>query len=633
MDKKRIAIFTTGWCSEILSQFLEGLTDSLRDEHADLFLFLCYPTFTDSLAIRQGQLNIFKLPDLKRFDGAVIFGSGLNFPDELNDLIRRCNEAGLPVIMQGAEDPSVYCVGSDNYVATTDLCEHLTVHHDVKDIIFIAGAESSYDSNLRLQAIKDYLSERGLSYSLKEVYYTNWENAAVTQYIRDYCRQGRTLPGAFICANDGLAMEACVSLSAHGYEVPKDVIVTGFDFIEDSQVFDPSIATVDQRFFAMGYECGKLWTDLVNRVDREKKVIIPCKFIPGDSCGCGEIRNADKLRRRKGRENFSNRAMTNYFNRKLNLIDQTILSGASYQEFRNAVSQMYIDDHDYEGDSFHVLLEPNFGLSIYNSGIKLRTDGYGKLMDVIYSSEDGLLFTEDQLKSRDLIPGYDRSAANHMYVFVPLFENNNAYGYLVFRDCMEKVANHFLQTYQNRMNIVLEKFRHSISLDLLNKRLMDLMRKDSMTNVNNRTAYEDMENRLQSEINMETISEFGIVMFDINNLKVINDTRGHDAGDAYIIRSAKLICDIFKHSPVYRIGGDEFVVVLTGNDFLARAALMDELNRRMEIFEKGGSSSIDYISIASGLSVYEPGIDRTIQDVVKRADNAMYERKKEMKHN
>ena len=71
--KKKIAVFTTGWCCEILSQFLMGMEESLSSDGADIFLFLGYSMYSDSEANRKGDLNIFNLPDLHDFDAAVIF--------------------------------------------------------------------------------------------------------------------------------------------------------------------------------------------------------------------------------------------------------------------------------------------------------------------------------------------------------------------------------------------------------------------------------------------------------------------------------------------------------------------------------------------------------------------------------
>ncbi len=626
--KKKIAFFTTGWCCEILSQFISGMQKAFGSEGADIFLFLCYATYGDSAAMKKGEMNIFELPDLRDFDGVVIFGSGLDFKDIVEMILSRCREAGVPVIMQGAEREGISYIGSDNYQATRDLCAHLLERHKVSKIVFFAGTPDSHDSNLRLKAIQDHLEENGCSGYLKEVFYTNWENAAASRRVNELCATEEGLPDAIICANDGLAMESCLAVFNNGYSVPDDVIVTGYDFINDSQIFDPAIASVDQCLTEMGEAAGILWEQIVKgEVENGTSRIIPCRFVPGDSCGCYEDRNSDMIRRKVGRDGFANRSMTTYFNRKLDNIDSVVLGSSTFDEFKRNLHDLLVRDHVYEGDSFHVLLEPNFGLSIYDSDIKMRTKGYSHNREVLYSSEDGVSYNGEVFAGRELIPGYKADGENHLYVFLPLHEGDSVYGYIIFRDCIEKVYNRYLHTYQNRMNLVFEKFRHALTLDQINIKLMDLMRKDPLTGVKNRMAYEDKEKYLQSLVNSESDTEFAIAMFDVNNLKLINDTGGHDAGDDYLKRCCHLICRIFKHSPVYRVGGDEFLAVLCDEDYDGREELRAELISCMSPYSDRLPLPDDYVSIASGIAVYDPQADQNVSDVLKRADEEMYENK------
>ncbi len=630
--KKKIAFFTTGWCCEILSQFISGMQKAFSSEHVDIFLFVCYATYGDNDAVRRGEMNIFNLPDLNDFDGAVLFGSGLDFHDVVDEILRRCREAGIPVIMQGAEREGVSYVGSDNYQATRDMCAHLIEEHDAHRIVFFAGTADSHDSNLRLEAIKDYLNECGHPEYLEEVFYTNWENAAASRFVKELCTSGKELPDVVICANDGLAMESCLSFIENGHKVPDDVMVTGFDYIDDSQIFDPSIASVDQCLTEMGEAAAQLWLDIINgRAAAGTSRIIPCRFIPGESCRCHEYRNSDKMRRRVGREGFSKRSMTTYFNRKLDRIDSTVLSSRAYEELKKNLYDLLCKDHEYEGDSYHVLLEPNFGLSIYDSDIKLNTKGYSRNMDVVYSYEDGVRYAGESFDSVDLVPGYIADAANHLYVFVPLHEEDEAYGYVIFRDCVDKIYNRFLHNYQNRLSLVLDKFRHALTLDHINKKLLDLMGKDSLTGVKNRMAYEDKEKYLQSLINDGSDTAFAIAAFDVNNLKLINDNNGHDAGDEYLNRCCHLICSVFKHSPVYRMGGDEFLAVLHDEDYDRAEELSADMKSRMSPYSDEMPLPDDYVSIAMGMAKFDPAKDRSVADVMKRADEKMYEDKTRIK--
>ena len=105
-----------------------------------------------------------------------------------------------------------------------------------------------------------------------------------------------------------------------------------------------------------------------------------------------------------------------------------------------------------------------------------------------------------------------------------------------------------------------------------------MARLDVLTGIRNKNAFSEYSALLDSKIqNLHDTMHFGIVMCDLNDLKKINDTRGHSFGDEAIQRASRLICDIFDHSPVFRTGGDEFVVILDGRDFIERDTLLKKL--------------------------------------------------------
>ena len=157
-------------------------------------------------------------------------------------------------------------------------------------------------------------------------------------------------------------------------------------------------------------------------------------------------------------------------------------------------------------------------------------------------------------------------------------------------------------------------------------RMKDMAYKDSLTGVENKHAYKKMESGLNAEIFAGTAPSFAIAVCDLNNLKHINDTLGHSVGDDFIKEACRIICEIFAHSPVYRTGGDEFVVLLRGRDYEKRTELLgslDEYNRRND---KAGRATV-----AIGVSEYESDADKTVAAVYSRADSAMYKNKKAMK--
>ena len=156
--------------------------------------------------------------------------------------------------------------------------------------------------------------------------------------------------------------------------------------------------------------------------------------------------------------------------------------------------------------------------------------------------------------------------------------------------------------------------------------VMTVAYKDPLTNVRNINAYTESKAIIERDIKSGTISEFAVVVFDLNDLKRVNDTMGHEAGDKYIQDGCRLICRIFKHSPVFRIGGDEFVAFLTNEDYKSRDNLIFLFNSHVDRnLEKGG------VVVSAGISMYKPDKDAGFDDVFTRADERMYERKKELK--
>ncbi|MCR5673347.1 MAG: GGDEF domain-containing protein [Lachnospiraceae bacterium] len=151
--------------------------------------------------------------------------------------------------------------------------------------------------------------------------------------------------------------------------------------------------------------------------------------------------------------------------------------------------------------------------------------------------------------------------------------------------------------------------------------------KDPLTNVKNNTAYIESKRSIDILLQDGTITEFGLVVFDLNNLKTINDTKGHDTGDKYIQKGCRLICNTFKHSPVFRIGGDEFIAFLEGEDYRNRILLIDTFNDRVESNIKN-----DGVVISAGLAIFDPDKDGDYDTIFERADRKMYERKNKLKN-
>lgn len=161
--------------------------------------------------------------------------------------------------------------------------------------------------------------------------------------------------------------------------------------------------------------------------------------------------------------------------------------------------------------------------------------------------------------------------------------------------------------------------------------LDELANKDALTSVRNKNAYDSYVKTMNKKISEGEV-EFAVAMVDLNHLKSINDTYGHERGNEYIKESCRLVCHIFDHSPVFRVGGDEFVVILKGEDFDRRKELLAETeNAFKNSSENEQAEPWQRLSAAIGMSDFSTKTDKGFDDVFNRADSIMYENKVAMK--
>lgn len=162
--------------------------------------------------------------------------------------------------------------------------------------------------------------------------------------------------------------------------------------------------------------------------------------------------------------------------------------------------------------------------------------------------------------------------------------------------------------------------------------LNDLAYADALTSLHNKGAFDIYIRDMQELIEAGETPAFAVCIFDCNNLKHINDHNGHDKGDVYLKETAAIICEVYDHSPAFRIGGDEFAALLMKHDYERREellALFDEKCAQKRLEEAEVWKQVD---VARGMAVYDPQEDESANDAVRRADKSMYENKWTTKH-
>ncbi len=152
---------------------------------------------------------------------------------------------------------------------------------------------------------------------------------------------------------------------------------------------------------------------------------------------------------------------------------------------------------------------------------------------------------------------------------------------------------------------------------------------DALTSVRNKGAFDAYVKDLQAQLqNPNETNEFAVCIFDCNDLKMINDRYGHEKGDIYLKASCALICEVFEHSPVFRIGGDEFAAFLLNDDYRKRSELVRFFEESCAKKREAAENRWEQVDIAQGMTTYDSEVDRSVDETIRRADKLMYENKR-----
>lgn len=185
----------------------------------------------------------------------------------------------------------------------------------------------------------------------------------------------------------------------------------------------------------------------------------------------------------------------------------------------------------------------------------------------------------------------------------------------------------------DEVGVLTNTFTHLVeNLKVYINDLNSIAYRDALTSVHNKSAYDIYAQELQNRItNGDDTLQFAIVVFDCDNLKRINDQYGHDKGDIYLKTACKLICTVFKNSPVFRTGGDEFTAILQNEDFFNLQYNISEFRKKNDEIVSTAKNDWEAVSVAIGVAKYDFESDRFVSDIARRADKLMYEDKRARK--
>ena len=622
----RIAVFANGFSNEFIEYVVSGMHKKAKEDGVDLFVFVSYCGLITPELQNKCQLNLFHLPNPADFDGAVMLTNTYNFPDEQERVCARFQRAGVPMLSLEVEVPNMSCIKTENYKGVRSLAEHLVDHHNVKRVMYVNGVKGNVENTIRRQALLDVLTEHEME--LLAELDSDFSFFSAYKEMNQYLDDGNELPEAIVCANDHMALGVCSAINGHGYSVPEDALVTGFDMIQEGQNTFPILASVSRGWDSFGETAYEKLKYQIAHPDERFYETYDSFFVPSESCGCPASETAIKSRFDKIRnlyfENLQKNIMDIVFQRL-----QVPLSLAKNKEdfYENGFKK--VRDVPNMGQNYCICTEPEF-FELSDEDYPERIRGYSTDMDILYELRDNQKRSISHFDSRELYPGYKHEeGTSNLYIFAPLNHMNYIIGYVAIKNSPELLYNSGLYKFISNLESLLFSMRVHIFSERTNKELSRVYMNDALTGIYNRTGCENV--LYEYIVEQKAKKQRTILVFaDIDRMKTINDIYGHLNGDFAIKATAEAFK---KHSPdgwlFGRYGGDEFIAVGPCKNLDKIESSIKKLTDEMSAEFK--SLNLSFMLHASiGYAIIEPEDEGTIDDYIDRADKSMYEEKEKI---
>lgn len=628
---KKVAVFICAISMENQQKTIQGILKEAKKRGIVCYVFTCHINFRSKKESQEGSYNIMRLPDLSRFDGAIIMKNTIQYSKIADELERRIKKSKVPCVSIDQKIDGMGNVMVENYNAQFHVVKYLIKECNAKNINFVSGYAGNYDGEERKKAYIDALNAYGISFVPERIYNGNYSINSGIEAVEHWLSKDGELPDAIVCANDQMAIGVITKLKELGYRVPEDVLVTGFDGESICDAFEPRIATVDKHQDV----CGGYAIDLLSEQWNGKEprtVMVEASFEPSESCG---FRDNDG----KHIENIRNKYVS----------DSIILRqvGDSVRNMAADLANVESLDEFYESLKAYIHIDDmkacylcmcDIKQVFYRENVEKKNhydfdninSRYTKksTIPVAYSKKGFTSFPE--FRSGNILPEEAvHSDDADFYVISPVNYHNYCFGYFVTADNYFALESDFYHSWIANIAIALENIRKLFIMKGLMNRLNEMWVFDTMTGLYNRAGFYNFAEDILADMKENNKNSF-MLFIDLDGLKGINDKLGHEMGDSYIcsmgeiLKKEKSVNDL-----VMRYGGDEFVIFGTADDEKEVEQLINRIETDMKDYSFGNDTYPLEASI--GMSFCKALEIDDIKKFIHDADEKMYELKKEKK--
>lgn len=608
---RNIAAIVCGMDEEYPYQIILGINKFVKEHGLNISYFAAFGGIIDNKNFDIGEYSIYNLPDFARFDGALLLSNTFSDPKVRNSITDKVKAAGIPaVIFECKDHEEFYDVSINNYSVMKRLVEHLIVKHGARTFNFISGPTANPEAKDRYRAFRDALAENGIEFDEERRFFPGFfRSYDGIKAIEAFEESGMSLPDAFVCANDSMALTAMSKIQQMGYRVPGDVIVTGFDCTSNARNACPALTTVKRPLYYSGEKACSILLALMDGEAQERSTDLEAEPVFSESCGCYEG-GAESIEEFK--KDTYLRIERTYSN--VHMLNRLIAGLACAENIEACIDSIEQMLKMINCDQFSLCLVSNWENSYNVASFEANNNSYSASMTAPLVWDHGKRRSVKQFPSYQLHPEPLTTGGNVSY-FLPLHFNQRCLGYYIMTNSDFPIYSLLCHT----MTMSIGNAVDSISkLNVL----------DPLCKIYNRNGF----NRNAEYVFQECVkakSPLTILFIDADGLKKINDNYGHKEGDFAIKSIADCISASCGSVDVCgRFGGDEFVVIGRRRGFAEK--FKAKLERKIEEINENAGKPYP-VSASVGYVVVTPKKGENLFDLIQQADAKMYEEKKRKK--
>lgn len=611
------------------------LDEAFRDDF-DVCVFTTFIKDGTQERYRIGEANIFNLLNPDKFDGVILVPDSIKFPGVTEKLVADCRKVNLPIVTIDYQVEDLPCIWGSDSDDIEKLVDHLIDVHGCSVVDFISGKKDHPHSLKREAGYIRSLEKHGIPVDPERIHYGDFGREKSAEIADNILGSGRPLPQGIAGACDSSPEALAAELIARGYSVPEDFKIVGYDTTVPTPDAIGNVTTMYRNSGHTGMMAVKHMYKLLYGKEPEDSVVSEHNnIITSESCGCGI---ANKKPNYSCNNNIGNAyADTNEFYSIYNFMVEDLIAIESYEEFFWNLDWYVCFLNDPDG--VYICTCDEWMTEGENDEKGYRTVGYPDKMTQVYTLENGEHFVDPKktFESKLMLPRlYEESDKPSVYYFTPLHFNDRCFGYTVLHYIDRPIVfNDEFAGWMRNTDNAFESMRRRLKMKYLyesREQLRAFSVTDSLTGIYNRNGFNKIAVEMYENAKNENKGLF-MLMGDMNNLKTINDTYGHIEGDESIKIAADAMNSVCEGSEkCFRIGGDEFVVIGSG-DYTEEVigSKLRMVEKYIEDYDLSSEKPYE-ISISLGY-VYAAasGFDR-IEDALSVADERMFANKQAFKN-